>query len=51
MPYHLPVLLNPLVNAVFNCPNPSTSNLKKLFSNLKDRKFILLVPPCDRVML
>lgn len=50
MPYHLPVLLNPLVNAVFNCPNPSTSNLKKLFSNLKDRKFILLVPPCDRLL-
>lgn len=50
MPYHLPVLLNPLVNAVFNCPNPSTSNLKKLFSKLKDQRFILLVPPCEKLL-
>lgn len=50
MPYHLPVLLNPLVNAVFNCPNPSTSNLKKLFAKIKDQKFILLVPPCDKLL-
>lgn len=50
MPYHLPVLLNPLVNAVFNCPNPSTSNLKKLFARLKDQKFILLVPPCGKLL-
>ncbi|QLQ82208.1 hypothetical protein HG537_0G04630 [Torulaspora globosa] len=50
MPYHLPVLLNPLVNAVFNCPNPSTSNLKKLFARIKDQRFILLVPPSDKLL-
>lgn len=50
MPYHLPVLLNPLVNAVFNCPNPSTSSLKKLFTKLKDQRFILLVPPSEKLL-
>lgn len=50
MPYHLPVLLNPLVNAVFNCPNPSTSNLKKLFTRIKGQKFVLLVPPSDKLL-
>ncbi|QLL35083.1 hypothetical protein HG536_0H04590 [Torulaspora globosa] len=50
MPYHLPVLLNPLVNAVFNCPNPSTSNLKKLFALIKEEKFILLIPPSDKLL-
>lgn len=49
MVYHLPVLLNPLVNIVFNCPNPSESHYKKLFSRLKTEKFILLVPPCDKL--
>ncbi|AET38540.1 uncharacterized protein Ecym_3024 [Eremothecium cymbalariae DBVPG len=47
MPYHLPVLLNPLVNAVFNCPTPTTSPLKKLFNNVKGQRFILLVPSTD----
>lgn len=50
MPYHLPVLLNPLVNSVFNCPNPANSNLKKLFSRLANQRFILLVPPCDKLL-
>ncbi|AGO11266.1 AaceriACR006Cp [[Ashbya] aceris (nom. inval.)] len=47
MPYHLPVLLNPLVNAVFNCPAPGASPLKKLFNNAKDKKFILVVPKTE----
>lgn len=50
MAYNLPVLLNPLVNVVFNCPNPSDSHHKKLFSKLKTEKFILLVPPCDKLL-
>lgn len=44
MPYHLPILLNPLVNSVFNCPTPSTSPLKKIFASLRDQRFILVVP-------
>lgn len=44
MPYYLPVLLNPLINAVFNCPTPGTSSLKKVFVKLKNRRFILVVP-------
>lgn len=47
MPYHLPVLLNPLLNAVFNCPSPQTSSLKQLFSKLADEKFILLAPTTE----
>ncbi|CAI4047894.1 Vrl1p SKDI_13G1340 [Saccharomyces kudriavzevii IFO 1802] len=43
--YHLPTLLNPLINAIFNCPEPEKSPLKKLFANLKTRRFILLAPP------
>lgn len=50
MPYHLPVLLNPLVNAVFNCPNPTNSNLKKLFGKLANEDFILLVPSNDKLL-
>lgn len=44
---HLPVLLNPLVNAVFNCPNPNSSPFKKLFNKITSKtfpKFALLVP-------
>ncbi|CAI1626002.1 hypothetical protein SEUBUCD646_0M01420 [Saccharomyces eubayanus] len=43
--YHLPTLLNPLINAIFNCPEPDKSPLKKLFANLQTRRFILLAPP------
>lgn len=44
MPYHLPVLLNPLLNAVFNCPSPKVSSLKQVFSQLEKEKFFILVP-------
>ncbi|SCU81843.1 LAMI_0B07910g1_1 [Lachancea mirantina] len=47
MPYFLPTLLNPLINAVFNCPTPLTSSLKKVFSTLEDKKFILVVPSVE----
>lgn len=47
MPYHLPILLNPLINAVLNCPTPSTSPLRKLFTSLQDKNFILLVPSTE----
>lgn len=50
MAYHLPVLLNPLVNLVFNCSNPSDSHHKKLFSRLKAETFILLVPPTEKLL-
>ena len=52
---HLPVLLNPLVNSIFNCPDPAKSPLKKLFAKLNDigeggtesraKQFLVLVPP------
>ncbi|SMN22959.1 similar to Saccharomyces cerevisiae YML002W Putative protein of unknown function [Maudiozyma saulgeensis] len=45
---HLTVLLNPLLNSLFNCPDPSSFPLKKIFNkiNKKDsQKFALLVPP------
>ena len=48
--YHLPTLLNPLVNAIFNCPEPERSPLKKLFANLKTRRFILLAPPSEYLL-
>ncbi|QLG74412.1 hypothetical protein HG535_0G02950 [Zygotorulaspora mrakii] len=50
MPYHLPVLLNPLVNAVFNCPDPHNSSLKKLFLKLASEDFILVVPSNDKLL-
>ena len=40
----MPLLLNPLINSVFNCPNPTNSPIKKIFEKLKDRNFVLLVP-------
>ncbi|SCU80949.1 LADA_0B10396g1_1 [Lachancea dasiensis] len=46
-PYYLPVLLNPLLNAVFNCPTPQTSPLKKVFSRIRHRKFILIAPSTE----
>ena len=48
--YHLPTLLNPLLNSIFNCPNPSNSPLKKLYASLKDKSFILLVPPTETLL-
>lgn len=51
MTYHLPVLLNPLVNAVCNCSEPNESPLKKLFSQLqKKREYLLLVPPTELLL-
>ncbi|KAL3231748.1 hypothetical protein RNJ44_00283 [Nakaseomyces bracarensis] len=51
MSYHLPVLLNPLINAVCNCSEPNESPLKKLFSQLqKKRQFLLLVPPTELLL-
>ncbi|AMD20155.1 HCR005Cp [Eremothecium sinecaudum] len=50
MPYHLPILLNPLLNAVFNCPTPTNSPLKKLFNSLKDQKFIIIVPSTETLL-
>ncbi|CAR27052.1 ZYRO0C07810p [Zygosaccharomyces rouxii] len=50
MAYHIPVLLNPLVNSVFNCSNPSDSQFKKLFGKLKTERFILLVPPTEKLL-
>ncbi|SCU87576.1 LAME_0D10638g1_1 [Lachancea meyersii CBS 8951] len=47
MPYHLPVLLNPLVNAVFNCPTPHTSALRKVFSQIAKRRFLLVAPDTE----
>ncbi|EDO17429.1 hypothetical protein Kpol_1037p25 [Vanderwaltozyma polyspora DSM 70294] len=43
--YHMPVLLNPLINAVFNCPDPINSPLRKLFERIKYKNFMLIVPP------
>ena len=52
---HLPLLLNPLVNSIFNCPDPAKSPLRKLFAKLNDirergtnskaEQFLVLVPP------
>lgn len=42
--YYLPVLLNPLVNAVFNCPEPTNSPLKRIFQQIAEQPFVLLVP-------
>lgn len=50
MPYHLPVLLNPLLNAIFNCPSPKTSSLKQMFSRLDDEKFFILVPSTETLL-
>ncbi|CEP63382.1 uncharacterized protein LALA0_S08e01134g [Lachancea lanzarotensis] len=47
MPFHLPVLLNPLLNAVFNCPTPHTSSLRKVFSQIGERRFLLVAPATD----
>ncbi|SCU91116.1 LAFA_0F01948g1_1 [Lachancea sp. 'fantastica'] len=47
MPFHLPVLLNPLLNAVFNCPTPHTSSLRKVFSQIGERKFLVVAPATD----
>lgn len=44
---HLPVLLNPLLNSIFNCPDPSSSPLKKIFKKITQQdsqKFALIVP-------
>ncbi|KAH3903319.1 uncharacterized protein SCDLUD_000945 [Saccharomycodes ludwigii] len=46
----LPTLLNPLINALFNCPNPKTSPLSKIFEKLKFQNFILLVPPFEQLL-
>ncbi|GAV53041.1 hypothetical protein ZYGR_0AI03230 [Zygosaccharomyces rouxii] len=50
MAYHTPVLLNPLVNLVFNCSDPFDSQYKKLFGKLKTERFILLVPPTEKLL-
>ncbi|CCE64856.1 hypothetical protein TPHA_0J00330 [Tetrapisispora phaffii CBS 4417] len=44
MAYFMPVLKNPLINAVFNCPDPHASPFKKLYNELRDKDFLLLVP-------
>lgn len=44
--YHLPKLLNPLINAIFNCPDVDTSPLKKTYIKLKAlNDFMVIVPP------
>lgn len=44
--YHLPKLLNPLINAIFNCPDVDTSPLKKTYTKLKAlNDFMVIVPP------
>ncbi|CAL9728445.1 hypothetical protein MOUN0_D04346 [Monosporozyma unispora] len=44
--YHLPKLLNPLLNAIFNCPDVDNSPLKKSYVKLKSlNDFIVIVPP------
>ncbi|SCU79565.1 LANO_0A06722g1_1 [Lachancea nothofagi CBS 11611] len=47
MPYYLPILRNPLLNAVFNCPTPQNSPLKKVFSQIGKRKFVLVAPAAE----
>ncbi|GMM56105.1 hypothetical protein DAKH74_027210 [Maudiozyma humilis] len=45
---HLPLLLNPLINAIFNSSNPHSSALKKIFGKIAETDsptFALLVPP------
>ena len=45
---HLPLLLNPLINSIFNTSNPQTSPLRKLFGKITATDspiFTLLVPP------
>ncbi|CAR22266.1 KLTH0C11242p [Lachancea thermotolerans CBS 6340] len=44
MPYYLPVLLNPLINAVFNCPTPQNSPLRKVFTRIEKQRFALVTP-------
>lgn len=47
MPTHLPLLLNPLLNAVFNNPQPSKSPLKDIYTNLSkgwEDGTVILVP-------
>ncbi|CUS21730.1 LAQU0S03e09428g1_1 [Lachancea quebecensis] len=44
MPYYLPVLLNPLINAVFNCPTPQNSPLRKVFTRIEKERFALVTP-------
>ncbi|KAG0657620.1 hypothetical protein C6P45_002404 [Maudiozyma exigua] len=45
---HLSILLNPLINSIFNSPDPYNSPIRKLFNKITPDncpKFILLVPP------
>lgn len=45
---NLSTLLNPLINVIFNCPDPSNSPIRKLFNKITPQnspKFVLLVPP------
>lgn len=47
MPTHLPLLLNPLLNAIFNNPQPAKSPLKDIYSNLSkgwEDGIVILVP-------
>ena len=45
---NLSTLLNPLINIIFNCPDPPNSPIRKLFNKIipqNSPKFVLLVPP------
>jgi len=47
MATHLPLLLNPLLNAIFNNPHPSKTALKEVYTNLSkgwEEGTIILVP-------
>lgn len=47
MPTHLPLLLNPLLNAIFNNPQPFKSPLKDIYTNLSkgwEDGTVILVP-------
>lgn len=41
---NMPTLINPLLNTVFNCPDPNKSSLKKLYQKLEYLNFMLVVP-------
>lgn len=50
MANNTPALLNPLVNLVFNCSDPFDSQYKRLFAKLTTERFILLVPPIEKLL-
>lgn len=48
---HAPILLNPLINIIFNCPNTESSLIRNLYDEISQLDYwLLLVPPIHHLL-